>query len=1009
MGVRKTALALCLAVVATACASASGNVIVVEQQEESRNAALPNDDGKPFIGLGCCVSAMAKDSTGHIWVGGYNLAVGRVTGGLAAFGATPDNFDRVDGTVTSVVPDGLGGFYVAGYFSRVGTSPAANLAHVGADGTHDPAFVSPLGAGSPVRDIVVQGAGATRRLYALVQLDTSQWNEPGVLVRLDPVTGAEMSRVNITFLGAPATLTGGGLVATARGIVLHGNFTSERFGYHAGAVFFGTDGQVVASLSFRQGADGTRPGALVAADSVAGANRTDSVYFGGRFESAFVVGADGTFQESKQVMNIARVSWAVTGVSISAYALAVGDVRAIDASRSADAREILHVGAGSFLGFSVAGGLVAPPNSHLVRISRSDADSTIVVSAAEIKPNGYVEMVRHLSTATGETLVASGGFSSARFGAGLTDVPVSTRLAIAVSGANGWRQLPGAFFHDGEVISDAALVNDHLLLAGDFTAMGVRGGNLLRLTPDGAFNPSLRQPSQPNDAVEALAVHGGHVYVGGYFSEIGGARPTAVAGVVRYTEAGDFDPGFARPFTHPDGAPVVRDIAFGRDRMYVGGTFEYGPARSNFATFALPDFTLLPARDWESTDGDVRDISVSADGSTVAVAGRFGGMRGWASPAVVVIDEAGGRILDSFRGSSRPEGQVPASAVSFDDVTRTVYTAYEGGETSLVNQRLDGTIVSQFVDRSVGELAASAGRLYLGYWGRTLRVIDTSTNTFLADPPSFDRTTALLADDGGVWVGGTGLRMGNLPAYGPVFLSGKGQVEVTPSAPELPPAVPVGTADVAAPATPEPAPAVVEAVVDLALSPGAGRAADGEGTVFGYRIGRDGTITLDQADMDASRSRGFLVSKLKPGDRSMTVTFRRPAGLSRVTVKSHGTGKTFTCSPGKKTSCTIRGLSPWVNYRFSVTARSGGKTVSTPRSIVVKPFVKLGRGTERRLRDIVPAPKGSSAAYSETGACSLVKGKSRLRTPRTRVFCSVTVTVKRAGIPVSRTVAVKVG
>ncbi|MFM9084648.1 MAG: hypothetical protein ACKOQ7_12375, partial [Actinomycetota bacterium] len=719
--------------------------------------------------------------------------------------------------------------------------------------------------------------------------------------------------------------------------------------------------------------------------------------------------ADGSIQWLRpgEVLNLARLNWSAAGVTIGRYATVAGSVVTVDASRKRDT-EVLYVGGQSFFLVSINGALSRPPNTNIVKFTRNDTTNAVSLSATtEVDVNGYVSLVRRVVDEDGkDVLVMAGGFSSA--GVGVSPRVDVRGFVVATWEQTGWRQLPGAFDHDNEGVLAAEWVGDHLLLGGDFRVVGYRVGSLLKLTPDGAFTTAIRQPLQPNDWVTSIAVKDGYVYVGGSFTEVGRTNPVATSGVIRYTEAGEFDPTFSRPITAPDGVPYILDIAFGPDKMYVGGKFNYGGVRNNFVTFSLPNFTLVPGRSWESVDDTVRDISVSADGANVAIAGDFRSMGEWRSPNVVVIDEAAGRIRDSFRGYDQPNGG-DAVSVAFDDATSTVYTGFLWGETSIVNQRLDGSIVNRFVDRGVGKLAASNGRLYIGnsWFNGVVRIVDTTTNAFVAVSPSFEGTTALLADARGVWVSGYGLRVGTNPAYGPVFISRDGALEITPSAPQQPAVTADPEVDV--PATPVAAPPAIEPEVDPALSTGAGRALDGAGTALDYVIGRDGTIVLDTDDMNASPSASFMVSKLKPGDKAMTVTFRRPAGMTRVKVRAHPTGKTLTCSPGRKNSCTIRGLNPWTRYRFSVEGKVAGKKVVSPRSIAVKSIVKLGRSTERRLSGILPAPKGASPKYSEIGACSLTAKKTKLKTPRSKVLCSVSVVVTRSGVPVSRTIAVKVG
>jgi len=100
---------------------------------------------------------------GRIYLGGDFDQVGPDTGsgvGLdAATGARPAVFPQVNGPVLAAVPDGSGGWYIGGLFTRVGDKSRQNAARILADGT--------VGGWNPntdstVRTIVVSKApGAT--------------------------------------------------------------------------------------------------------------------------------------------------------------------------------------------------------------------------------------------------------------------------------------------------------------------------------------------------------------------------------------------------------------------------------------------------------------------------------------------------------------------------------------------------------------------------------------------------------------------------------------------------------------------------------------------------------------------------------------------------------------------------------------------------------------------------------------------------------------------------------
>src|SRR5262249_19596501 len=103
------------------------------------------------------VSSVARDG-GTIFIGGSFRYVGPPTGGWvlldAHSGAVRRPYPRVEGEVLAAAPDGSGGWYLGGTFTRVGDRPRGRLAHLDVGGNltaWDP------GADSPVYSLAVSG------------------------------------------------------------------------------------------------------------------------------------------------------------------------------------------------------------------------------------------------------------------------------------------------------------------------------------------------------------------------------------------------------------------------------------------------------------------------------------------------------------------------------------------------------------------------------------------------------------------------------------------------------------------------------------------------------------------------------------------------------------------------------------------------------------------------------------------------------------------------------------
>ena len=88
------------------------------------------------------VDAVAIGPDGTTYIGGKFGYVGPVTGSGVALDATSGarnvSFPPVHGQVSAAVSDGAGGYYIGGYFTKVGGLTRHDIAHILADGSVDP-------------------------------------------------------------------------------------------------------------------------------------------------------------------------------------------------------------------------------------------------------------------------------------------------------------------------------------------------------------------------------------------------------------------------------------------------------------------------------------------------------------------------------------------------------------------------------------------------------------------------------------------------------------------------------------------------------------------------------------------------------------------------------------------------------------------------------------------------------------------------------------------------------
>lgn len=1021
------AITALLAMVATACGTTQEELVI--EDEMDRNAALATDDGKSFVGMNCCVRDIAKDSKGKLWVGGDFSVVGRVTGGLASIGLTSfgvSSLDRITGVVNEVIEDGDGGMYVAGAISKVGLSFTKNLVHIGADGALDRTFNAEVPA-FPIIDAADVNSVAQRWIAVVV---------PGAILKIDASTGRLLGTIQPTIRRAAATIIDADVTTTSRGLVLSGRFTANQSEF-VGTIFMDFDGQELAVMSATT-VEGVNPPvwgkmSVIEVLKGGGAAPTDVVYLGGQFNLAKLLPSVGAIQE-RGVGNVARVRWDANGLRLEDWARFNGEVKSIDTYRTILGVENAYVG-GSYSNVSYSNIVLG---TSFAKISYDTIRARGDVNPAELSVSGTIDLVRYLVTPTGSALLVSGNLYGQSVGG--VKLPAGN-IAVAVQANGVWRGAPLAESKVDGTVFDVELIDGRLMFGGNFTVVGVPSGGLLRLNADGEIEAdafaAIRQPDGPVYAVE---VHGGYVYVGGEFDQVRDRAGvlTAVSGIIRYSLNGVFDEDFKRPMTNGNALPRVNDIAVGNGKMYIGGDFDYLNDRTNFMTLSTTFFNLIPQRPWEQVDGEVTSIETFADGKFVAIGGEFDSIGGFSTPGVAVIDEIRGRVYENFRTESG--ANVEVSDLTYDVATDSLYIAYGVGESPLVNRRIDSTIVKRFMNTggAVARLGAADGRVYVGLASRPMLSVDTTTNAYGPQPESFGAgSTAILADKDGAWIAGRGFKIGDNPVYGPVYISREGRVVVSPStAPAIPGlaniadgSVGSGTAgdssaagDNATPTTSEPDPNsatgsdaafVAEdplvSLVDLGLSPSVGRVADESGNIYGFTVGADGTIALDKVDIDKSTSRTFMITKLKPGNKSMTVTFVAPRGMKNLKIKASPSSKSLVCSPGKKSSCTIKGLSPWMSYRFAVEGNYGKKKMTSPKSFSAKPVVSMRRGSTSSLSSIVSKASGSSPKYTTSGGCSLESKNTKLKAPKSKALCVVSVTTTKNGLENLRTVTVKVG
>ena len=605
-----------------------------------------------------------------LYVGGTFSSTGSVTGsGVpvdAVTGTAIPGFPRIDGQVTVAMPDGAGGWFLGGLFTKVGNEARANLAHILPDDSLDPWAPNPNGQ---VRTLLLSGdtlivggdfttiSALTRNRIAAVQVST--WN----LLAWNPNSNGSVRAL----LRSGATIFAGGA------------FTN----------IGGQNRNRIAALSVTTGsASSWNPNAnsQVQAFAIAG----DTLYTGGQFTAISGVTRN-------------RVA-AVSTLTASAFACnpnANNQVTALALSNG-----VLHVGGQ----FTTIGGQTRN------RVAALDPASG-VASAWNPNVNNTVQAV----IARGDTIYVGGDFTtvtgqsrsrivaiSAATGAVMAWNPTAFGSVSALAYEGGQVLVGGQFSAVGGVrrtnlaaydlatgqVTDwdpspnsqvfaLSTTPDALLVGGAFTSIGGQIRNSVAAV-DLTNGLATGWDPNANGTVTALTTRGNTAYVGGTFSTIGGQPRNNLAAI-------NLTSGLASAWD-PNADGQVLTIEPSGPIIYVGGSFSVvGGAARDF--LAALDSTNGTATAWNpSPTGTIRAIVASCD--RILVGGFFSSIGGQARNQLASLDPTTG-LADSW--SPDPNGPVFA-------LVRGPGSVYVGGVITLVGGQARNRLAS--LDPATGAATA---------------------------------------------------------------------------------------------------------------------------------------------------------------------------------------------------------------------------------------------------------------------------------------------------------------
>lgn len=560
---------------------------VAEQPSESlpgAAAAGPVTDGN--------VVTMRRDGS-RLLLGGAFSMVGTETGNAAivdpATGAVNAAALGVAGNISDAIPDGAGGYYVAGAFNAVGGTAQPRLARIKVDGTIDPSF-------APAVDNTVTGMVlAGGRLFIFGSFANVGGQPRNRLAAVNPATGA----LDTSF--DPQLLATGVSDIAVEGNTLYavGAITSALGSARDKAAAFDLSGPTATLTPWAPVVNGT------ITEVVATPAR---VIIGGGFTTvggqpharlAAVAPGDGVVESGWQAdLDLQPADLALAGSRV----VAVGSFKEWNGS------PVVRIAT-----FAAADGQIVPGFSSPWSAGVNDNVTKVVVDGERAFVTGMFTTL--------------GGVAHARVGA--FDIDTGVVDEAFLSGASG---IPAAIAPSptGVFIGGATAVVSVGLSRANAGAIDLASGQVDPWKP------------QVTGTVNAIELFGGRAFLGGAFTKVAGQTPGNLVAVDR--ESGEYRPSFAPAIT---GAAVFALLAT-PERLYVGGDFPGagGTARSRLVAVDPLSGGLDPDFDGEAFGGPVRALVLS-DGQLVA-GGGFTSIAGRPQARLAAVDPESGEPNPGF-------------------------------------------------------------------------------------------------------------------------------------------------------------------------------------------------------------------------------------------------------------------------------------------------------------------------------------------------------------------------
>lgn len=679
----------------------------------STAAALPGSTALPGYVTNGKVDAMVS-AGGALYLGGSFDQIGPRTGGMAQVSASSGGLEQVPGLVGGVeasAPDGAGGIYIGGAFTTVDGTPVGDAVHILSNGALDRNW-------TPNPDGQVRGLAVAGSTVYLTGDFTSVTDAAGIgRAARSGAAGVDAATGRDTGWNPDPDGSVNAIAASGSTVYLGGGFTSITNASGTGRV----NRPHAAAVDAAYGRDtgwNPSPNDRVSTLAVSGS----TVYLGGGFTSVTNGSGTGTAARSFAAAVDSTTGFATNwnpspNGTVTRLVVANGDVfmsgifasvtnsdgtgtvfrnftAAVDAIHGYDTGWDPKI-TSSYVNVLAASGSTVYLGGHYLTVPGSGGSGTAShwYIAAVDTSHGYDTGWDPHANGVVVTVAVNGGH--VYLGGQFNSLNTVSRPFAAAVDSNGvptrWNPRP-----NGDVRA-LAVSGSTVYLGGTFTSVADSSGagtvtRNAAAAVDAANGHDTGWNPNPGDEVDALAVAGSTVYLGGRFGTITG--PQGDGTVVRHNAAAvDGVHGWANDW-NPNPNDVVGALATSNTRVYLGGLFTTidnlfgtGTLQRRYAAAVDPatgqDMQWNPLSSATTSPGSGLPVqALVVSGSTVYIAGNFAGVTSADGSGVASRGNIAAVDADSGRDTGWSPNPLPGFFV-YDSAVRAIAvsggTVYFGG------------------------------------------------------------------------------------------------------------------------------------------------------------------------------------------------------------------------------------------------------------------------------------------------------------------------------------------